>query len=244
MTLQEEFMFTKSAQYYDYIYSASGKDYAAEADKVHKLVQKHKRTGGNALHDVACGTGIHAGLLSKYYKVEGSDLDANMLKVAQKNYPKIRFYQGDMRSFDFGRQFDIITCLFSAIGYMKTKSDLHKAIKNMSRHLHPGGVLIVEPWFTPEQWYPGRVFTLRVDKPDLKIVRMSYSGQRGKVSLLEFEYLVGTSKGIKHMTEHHEFGLFTHEEYLDAFQSADLKVVYDKRGLAGRGLYIGKKAVK
>jgi SAM-dependent methyltransferase len=182
--------------------------------------------------------------LSKYYKVEGSDLDGIMLKVARKNHPKIRFHQGDMRDFDLGCQFDIVTCLFSAIGYMKTKSDLRKAIKNMSKHVLPGGVLIVEPWFTPEQWHPGRVFALRVDKPDMKIIRMSHSGQRGKISLLEFEYLVGTSKGIKHMSEHHEFGLFTHEEYLDAFQSTGLKVIYDKKGLAGRGLYIGRKAVK
>lgn len=237
-------MFSKSAQFYDDIYSASGKNYAVEADKVRKFIQKYKRTDGNTLLDVACGTGVHAGLLSKDYKVEGSDLDGKMLKVARKNYPTIRFHQGDMRTFDLGRQFDILTCLFSAIGYMKTKSDLRKAIRNMSRHLLPGGVLIVEPWFTPEQWHRGRVFTLRVDKPDMKIVRMSYSGQRGKVSLLEFEYLVGTSKGIKHMSEHHEFGLFTHEEYLEAFQLAGLKTTYNKKGLMGRGLYIGRKVVK
>ena len=39
-------------------------------------------------------------------------------------------------------------------------------------------------------------------------------------------------------------GLFTHKDYLEAFHSAGLKVVYDKKGLDGRGLYIGKKSVK
>jgi hypothetical protein len=114
----------------------------------------------------------------------------------------------------------------------------------MNKHLLSGGVLLVEPWFTPEQWNPGRVFTLNVDKPNLKIVRMSHSGQRGKISLLEFHYLFGTSKGIEHKTEQHELGLFTNQEYLDAFKASNLKVVYDKKGLDGRGLYIGRKVDK
>lgn len=237
-------MFSKSAQYYDEIYGSASKDYAAEVNKVHRLLQKHKHSNGNTLLDVACGTGIHAGILSKHYQVEGLDLDIHMLKVARKKHPKIQFHQGNMVDFGLGRQFDAITCLFSSIGYVKTKANLRKAIKNMSGHLLPGGVLIVEPWFTPEQWHPGRVYTLRVDKPDLRIVRMSHSGQRGKVSVLEFQYLFGTPKGIEHQVEIHEMGLFKHEEYLDAFKAAGLKVTHNKKGLNGRGIYIGKKAVK
>lgn len=237
-------MFTKSEKIYDAIYGAMGKDYLTEANKVHQFVQKYKRTEGNTLLDVACGTGAHTGLLSKYYKVEGLDLDPDMLKVAHKKYPKIRFHQGDMAGFNLGRQFDCITCLFSSIGYVKTKSNLRKAIQTMSNHLRPGGVLLVEPWFTPEQWHPGRVFATQVDKPDLRIVRMSHSGQKGKLSWIEFQYLVGTPKGIEHSLERHELGLFTHEEYLEAFRLAGLRVTHNKKGLDGRGLYIGQKAIE
>jgi len=235
-------MFSKSAQYYDELYGELGKDYSAEANKAHKLIQKYKKSKGKRLLDVACGTGIHAGHLSKYYKVDGLDLDAKMLSVARKKHPKIRFMQGDMTSFDLGRQFDVITCLFSSIGYVKTKSKLDKAIRTMNKHLLPGGVLLVEPWFTPEQWHPGRVFTLQIDEPDLKIVRMSHSGQRGKITILEFQYLIGKPKGIEHNNEIHELGLFTHTEYLNAFKAAGLKVIHDRKGLDGRGLYIGVKA--
>ena len=114
----------------------------------------------------------------------------------------------------------------------------------MNKHLLPGGVLLIEPWFTPEQWNPGRVYTLHVDEPNLNIIRMSHSGQRGNLSVLEFQYLVGTPKGIKHSTEIHILGLFTHKEYLDAFKAAGLSVIHDPKGLDGRGLYIAKKAVK
>jgi ubiquinone/menaquinone biosynthesis C-methylase UbiE len=240
----EEIMLSGSEKYYDDIYSTMGKDYVAESNKIHEFIQKYKRTDGTALLDVACGTGTHAGLLSKYYKVEGTDFNDDMLKVARKKHPEIRFFQGDMRNFNLGRQFDIVTCLFSAIGYMKTKAELQKAIKTMSRHLLSDGILLVEPWFTPEQWGVGRVSTIVVDKPDIKIVRMSRGGKKGKISLLDFHYLIGTSKGIAQIVEHHEFGLFSHEEYMDAFTQARLDVVHDSEGVDGRGLYIGLKPMK
>jgi len=237
-------MFSKSAQYYDEIYASIDKDYAAEASKAHKFIQKYKQTKSKSLLDVACGTGVHAGRLSKYYQVEGLDLAPKMLAVAKKNHPKIRFHQGDMTDFNLGRQFDVVVCLFSSVGYVKTKARLQKAIKSMSKHLLPGGVLLVEPWFTPEKWNSGRASMTQVNKPELKIARVSYSGQRGKVSTIEFQYLIGTSKGIEHSIEIHELGLFTHKEYLDAFKAAGLKVTHDSEGLDGRGLYIGTRTMK
>jgi len=237
-------MFSTSEQYYDELYSVMGKNYAQETNKVHKLIQKHKRTGGNTLLDIACGTGTHAGLLSEFYKVEGLDLDKKMLAIAHKKYPKIILHQGDMVNFDLQKQYDAIVCLFSSIGYVKTTSKLRKAIQTMSRHVLPSGVLLIEPWFSEEQWKVGRASMLQVNKPELKLVRISHTGKKGKISLLEFQYLVGTPKGIKHSTEVHEMGLFTNEEYMDAFLSAGLKTYHDKKGLDGRGLYIGRKSTK
>jgi ubiquinone/menaquinone biosynthesis C-methylase UbiE len=240
----EESVFSKSAQYYDEIYASIEKDYSAEADKAHRIIQKHKQSKGKLLLDVACGTGAHAGTLRKHYIVEGLDLDPGMLSAARKKHPKITFHQGDMTDFDLGHPFDVIVCLFSSIGYVKTKSRLPKAIKAMQRQLLPGGVLLIEPWFTPKQWKPGRASMTQVNKPDLKIVRMSHAGQKGNISLLEFQYLIGTSKGIEHHTEIHELGLFTHKEYMDAFKAAGLNVTHDPEGLDGRGLYIGTKSIK
>jgi ubiquinone/menaquinone biosynthesis C-methylase UbiE len=235
-------MYSNAAKYYDDIYASVGKDYPTEAGIIRKFIQKYKRSKSDSLLDVGCGTGVHANLLSKHYRVEGLDLDPKMLSVARRNYPDIRFRQGDMVNFKLKSKFDIIVCLFSAIGYVKTKSRLKKAIKNMSQHLLPGGVLLVEPWFTPNQWHPGRTYITQVDKPDIKIVRMSLSSQKGNISYIEFQYLIGTSKGIGHDVEILELGLFAKKEYLDAFRSAGLEVDHDPIGLDGRGLYIGLKS--
>jgi SAM-dependent methyltransferase len=233
-------MFTKSAEYYDELYAVR-KDYRAEARQVHMLIRRHKRAEGNRLLDVGCGTGIHAALLSRQYHVEGLDLDPQMLAVARRKHPRLRFHRGDMVDFELGRQFDAIVSLFSAIGYVRTKARLQRAIRNMAVHLVPGGVLLVEPWFTPARWKVGQSHMSYVDRPDLKLVRVSYSGRRGRVSLLEFHYLIGTTRGVQHAVEHHELGLFTRAEYLQAFRLAGLQVIHDPRGLDERGLYIGLK---
>ena len=234
-------MFSKSAKFYNALYGSMGKDYTTEAQKVHQIIQKHKRSSGDTLLEVACGTGIHASILGNDYQVEGLDLDPEMLAVAQGEHPDIPFHQADMVDFDLEKRFDAITCLFSSIGYVKTKKRLESAIQNMTRHLLPGGVLLVEPWFSPDQWQLGRVFALFVDQPDLKISRMSLGGVKGRLSILDFHYMVGTPQRIETFTERHELGLFTHEEYLEAFQKAGLEVIHDPEGLDGRGLYIGLK---
>ena len=237
-------MFSKSANYYDEIYNSIGKDYSKEANKAHKLIQKYVKSGGKSLLDVGCGTGHHAGLLSEYYQIAGLDLDSNILSIARKKYPKIPFHKGDMINFKLNKKFDAIVCLFSSIGYVKTKSGLNKAVQTMTQHLLPGGVMLIEPWFSPDEWHNGRVFTIHINKPDLKIVRMSHGSRKGNVSILEFQYLIGTSKGIQHSVERHQLGLFFKKDYLEAFQKAGLKVIHDPKGLDGRGLYVGMKSIE
>lgn len=234
-------MFSKSAKFYNALYHSMGKDYVAEAQKVHALIKHFKQISGNTLLEVACGTGMHISSLREYYMIEGLDLDAEMLEIARETYPDIPFHQGDMVDFNLREQFDVVTCLFSSIGYVKSKERLNKAVQNMARHLMPGGVLIVEPWFTPGQWEPGRLSALFVDQPELKISRINISEVDGRLSTFVFHYTVGTPDGIEYFTERHELGLFTKEEYKQAFRNAGLEVFYNHKGLDGRGLYIGLK---
>jgi len=230
-------MFTKSADLYDAIYAF--KDYAKEAELLHDRIRRHKRSPGSRLLDVACGTGGHIPFLSRQYQVEGIDLDPAMIAAARQRHPGVPFHEGDMLCFGLGRRFDVVTCLFSSIGYAKTTENLVKAVRNVAGHLEPGGVLIVEPWLTPEAYTPGRVYAIFVDQPELKIARMNISEMRGGLSVFDFHYLVARPSGIEHFVERHELGLFSHEEYLAAFEAAGLEVTHDPRGLTDRGLYIG-----
>lgn len=230
-------MFSRSAIYYDAIYSF--KDYAAEADKVRTVIAQYKRIPGDSLLDVACGTGRHLENLHAHFQVEGLDLDPDLLAIARARLPDVPLHQGDMLDFDLGRSFDAITCLFSGIGYVGTVDRLSQAISTMAGHLRPGGVLIVEPWFEPAAFHPNTLHAAFIDQPDLKIARLNLSRVENGLSVLDFHYLVGTPEGIEHFSERHELGLFTSEEMLTAFARAGLQTSVDPDGLTGRGLYIG-----
>lgn len=236
-------MFAKSARYYDIIYDAKAKNYAQEAMQIHQLISKHKKSSDMGLLDVACGTGRHISYLREYCAIEGLDLDPKLLAIARKRNPGVRFHRANMVSFDLRKRFDAVTCLFSAIGYVKTLPNLRRAVKSMAHHLNPGGVLIVEPWLTPQKYQKGRVDGLFVDEPKLKIARMNNTTFKGKISRIDFHYLVGTPDGIHHLIERHELGLFSHDEYMEAFRSAGLYTLHDQDGLIGRRLYIGVQPI-
>jgi SAM-dependent methyltransferase len=227
----------QSAQIYDLLYEGM-KDYHAEAEQVHQRIQRHSQLTGRSLLDVACGTGQHLACLQSRYRVEGLDADPGMLAVAAERLPGVPLHQADMRDFDLGRQFDVVTCLFSAIGYMTTIRDLRRAIRSMARHLRPGGLLIVEPWFTPDRWQPGRAAAIFVDLPELKIARMNVSRTRGRVSILDFHYLIARPNGVERFRERFNLGLFSQSEYRSAFEAVGLTVELDPEGLMSRGLYV------
>ncbi len=234
-------VYEKQAAYYDAIYAAQGKDYQKEAQQIHDEIEKHKRSTGNELLDVGCGTGGHFPFLKQWYQAEGLDLDGHMLAVAKKRFPDTIFHRGDMTDFDLGRQFDAVTCLFSAIGYTKTPGNMQRAIANMARHVKPGGVVLVEPWFAPDKWKTGKPSATFVDQPDLKIARVNIADRRDNISVINFHFVVATPGNVEHFTELHELGLFTQEQYMEAFKHAGLEGKHDPQGITGRGLYIGTK---
>jgi SAM-dependent methyltransferase len=233
-------MYRRNAKYYDAIYS--WKDYAAETTKLVEFIQARARRPATTLLDVACGTGAHLAHLRSYFQVEGVDVEPEMLNVARERLPGVTLTQGDMADFDLGRTFDVVTCLFGSIGYVMTLERLTLAVTNMARHVAPGGLLAIEPWFIPQLFHPGTIHSLFVDQPDLRIARMNVSRIEDRLSILHFHYLVGTPQGIDYWEEQHEMALFTHDEYEATFQSAGLEVSYDAEGLWGRGLYIGLKS--
>lgn len=232
-------MFEKSAAFYDAIFQAKGKNWEREAAEFSALVRRYKRSPGSTLLAVACGTGGHEQYLQKEFTITGLDIDEQMLAIARKRLPDVEFHHGSMVDFRIPRKFDVVMCLFSAIGYANTEARLHQAIRTMGDHLLPGGILVVEPWISLEEFKPGKVFASFVDQPELKIARINTNILRGTQSIIEFHYLVGTPAGVEHFTELHELGLYSTAHYRRAFEEAGLETHYETGGLIGRGIFIG-----
>ena len=232
-------MFDRSAHLYDALYA--WKDYEAEAAKVVELVER-LHPGARTLLDVACGTGKHLELLQKRFEVEGVDLDGELLGIAARRLPEVSLHQADMASFDLGKCFDVVLCLFSSVGYMETAERLNQAAANLTRHVAPGGLLLVEPWLMPDAYEEGHIGLLTVDDPTLKVVRMNTSKREGDVSVMDFDYLVGTPERVEHFRETHRLGLFSDEQYRDALVAAGLELLAGD-DLMGRGLYVARKPI-
>jgi SAM-dependent methyltransferase len=164
--------------------------------------------GATTLLDVACGTGKHLEYLCAYYRVEGLDLNAKLLEIARKRLPGSVIPRRKYGRFQ--------------------PEPTSQARWNA----------FVEPWFSPENYWTGRLTANFVDQPELKIAWMYVSELQGRTSVFDIHYLVGTPYGIDHL-ERHEMGLFTHAEYLEAFRKCGLDVRHDPTGLFGRGMYTG-----
>ncbi len=230
-------MYKRSAHVYDSIYG-SRFDYRASSDDLHEVVQR-RRPGAKSWLDVACGTGLHLAYLTDRYEVHGMDLSPEMLGMAKERLPDVPLVKADMLSFDLGRQFDVVSCLFSSIGYMRDTTQLVQAVSTMARHLAPEGLMLVEPWLALDQWTDEHISADFIDKPDIKLARMNRSRRQGRFSRLELHHLVLTAEGADYFVENHELFMFTDEEYRAAFRAAGMQVEHVPGGLAARGLYVG-----
>jgi predicted TPR repeat methyltransferase len=227
-----------SAAAYDVLHAARRKDYGREAATVAERVRRH-RPEARSILDVACGTGLHLAALAAHgFDLEGVDLSEEMLAVAARRVPDVPLHQGDMRTFRLGRRFDAVVCLFSAIGYMTTLEDLAMAVANLRDHLVPGGVMVVEPWFQPDNWHDGAVFGEGAQAGGLAVGRVSRSWREGGESLIEMRYVMARSDRVWDFTEIHRMGLFTTDEQLEVIGAAGLSVAHETPGLTDRGLFV------
>src|SRR6267142_2354240 len=110
-------MYEKLAAIYDSLYRF--KDYAAASRTLDDLIQR-RVPRARSLLDVACGTGKCIEQLQSRYQLHGVDLSREMLDIARQRCPGVPFEQADMTDFHLGRTFDVVTCLFSSIGLVRT----------------------------------------------------------------------------------------------------------------------------
>lgn len=231
-------MYSKSAHLYDEIYCRM-KNYEEEAGKIEQWIKKcHPKA--NTLLDVACGTAEHIKYLKLKYQIDGVDITPEFVEIAKKKNPECKFFKSDMTNFNLGKTYDVITCMFSAIGYAMNVENLNKTLRCFKKHLNRGGLLLVEPWFRPDQWNVGKPHMQIIDEPLFKVCRANTSKRRDNVSIIDFHFIVATDKDTVYFEEVHELGLFTDQEMRDSFEQAELDLRYDEKGIFDRGLYIGK----
>ena len=237
-------LYSELAQYYDRIYH--WKDYAADCAVMERLLRANKRSPGNRLLDIGCGTGGHIQLLQGRYECTGIDLQEEMLAIARAKVPKARFVQGDMRSFDLREKFDVVICMFSTIGYATTEQELWWTISNIANHLVPGGVAIIEPWLVKEDFRANWIGMHTYDGADAKIARMNESRIEDGLTIMDFHYLIGVpGRGVSHYQDRHVMGLFDLEVTQALMRRAGMEPSFDPKAFAlERGALVGVRVAE
>jgi SAM-dependent methyltransferase len=226
-----------TAPQYDQIYR--WKEYAKESRQVARWIRRYGRPGSRSLLDVGCGSGEHLRWLGRTFDATGLDINPGMLREARRKLPRVRFVRARMEDFHLGRRFDAITCLFSAIGYVRSARDLRRTFRSFAEHLEPGGVAIVEPWLSRRVYRVGKVTARIFGDPESPIVRMNVAERRGDRSVMDMHHLIATPRGIRHVVERHDLGMFDRRTYFRAIRAAGLRPRYFKDGLMPeRGLYL------
>jgi SAM-dependent methyltransferase len=129
----------KLARFYD---AAMG-DRTEMASYIRRLIHQHKPKAKTLL-ELACGTGAILKILAKSYHVTGLDLSPQMLAIARKKLPLVRFFRKDMVRFDLGTKFDVIICVFDSINHVLKFADWQKIFRNAARHLESDGLFLFD----------------------------------------------------------------------------------------------------
>lgn len=148
----------RSAELYDLIYGFRSYNHTCE---YLEALFEERGVAVATLLDVACGTAGHLEIFSRRFDCQGIDLSPEMLEVARRRCPTLPLQLGDMVDFNLRRTFDVVTCLFSAVAYVRTFNRLQRAVQSMAQHVRPGGLLVIEPWIDVERYWVGRL-TLNV----------------------------------------------------------------------------------
>ncbi len=105
--------------------------------------------------DLCCGTGTALELFFNHgLQMSGLDGSAAMLAIAARKLrgKKITLYHKQLPKFKLlltgnsrkSRQFDLITCFYDSLNYMKSPRELGTAFQSVQQHLHPGGWFIFD----------------------------------------------------------------------------------------------------
>ncbi|MFL5736557.1 MAG: class I SAM-dependent DNA methyltransferase [Actinomycetota bacterium] len=228
----------RSAELYEFIHDANRA--RADADRLHEMIRE-VNPDARSLLDVACGTGWHLERLRDWYAVEGVDASPAMLEIAGRRLGDVSLHLGDMRSFELGKRFDVVTCLSSSIAHMRTGEDLRRAVRTMARHLTEGGLLVLEPWDFPEASRDERPWVHTVEWDDRSVILMETTTLDGQLWRQDTHLLLWRHGGpIEHLLERTTLGAFTKDDHVRALEEAGLSVRFDESGLLGRGLFLGR----
>ena len=122
--------------------------------------------------DVCCGTGTMCELLdSEGFQMAGIDLSAPMIERAREkaahSFKKIRYECMDASKFELGETFGAAYSFFDSLNYITDPERLRSAIKQVAKHIDPGGSFIFD--LNTAYAFEAKLFDQRNNRPNAKV---------------------------------------------------------------------------
>lgn len=223
MTPQTYLMYHELAPWFHLLTPPS--EYADEAELLTKLIHL-RNPHAKTLLELGSGGGNLASHLKKGFTMTLVDLSPEMLALSQTINPECRHLEGDMRSFRLDEFFDVVL-IEDAIMYITTADDLAATIQTCRAHLNPGGLAVIAPDWTLDEFTPGTSHG-GVDDPDgrgMRYLEWIHAPDDGATSYrTDFSYLIHEADGTTRCySESHTLGIFPTEDWLAALRMSGFK---------------------
>lgn len=145
-------LYTLLAPYYDLMYA--DRSPREEVDFFCRIFDRHKKNANTRILNLCCGTGIHDQLLvDRGFEVVGIDASEEMLQMAKRKNPGIRYEKGTMSDIKVEGTFGAILCFYNAILYNADEIQMRYALFQAAKLLDNGGVFICDA-FDCDAAYP------------------------------------------------------------------------------------------
>jgi SAM-dependent methyltransferase len=174
------------------------------------------------LLELGCGGGNNASYMKNWTQPTLTDVSPTMLAMSRRLNPDCEHIAGDMRELRLGRVFDAVF-VHDAVCYMRSETDLRRAMETAFLHCRPGGAALFVPDDVRETFEP------RTDcggndgaegGPDagraLRYLEWSWDPDPAdSEALTDFAYLLRERDGsVRALRDRHVFGLFPRATWL------------------------------
>lgn len=103
--------------------------------------------------ELGSGGGNNASFLKQRFQMTLVDRSAGMLAVSRRLNPELPHHEGDMRTVRLVQTFDVVF-IHDAVMYMLSEDDLRAAMVTAYTHTRPGGIVLLVPDCTTENFRP------------------------------------------------------------------------------------------
>lgn len=202
--------------------------YASEARALRRHFARLERCVARGarprLLDLGAGGGHVLVHLARHFDCTAVDCSAPMLEHCAELVPSARQIRADLRALRLGERFDCVL-LHDAADYLLDADDVRAALDTAAAHLEPGGVLLVAPTYTREDFDTGEVAQDGVSGERVQVHYTSLvhapdpSGARYELVLA---YVIHDRQQheVRVVEDRHQCGLFRRAEWLAQMRRA------------------------